>query len=76
MKKLQELTLLAVFTLIVAGTAVAGDIPIGKTPPPPDPTAVKTQNSVNTPGITQGPGLAASVTVVALNLLEDLFSVF
>lgn len=81
MKKIQQLSMVAVLTFMLATSAFAGDIPIGIAPPPPPgssspaPGQIETPGDAATPGITQTPGLA-SVEEVALNLLQSMLSVF
>lgn len=48
MKRLQELVLASVVTLVLATATFAGEIPTGgKTPPPPPPSSTAGENAVN-----------------------------
>jgi hypothetical protein len=73
MKKLQRLTMTVVLTLMLAASAFAGDIWLGKAQPPPPPGEIWTSTSAEP----QGPGPASdSVEGIALNLLQSILSVF
>ena len=80
MKKLRQLSLATALTFMVATGALAGTIDTPAVPPPPPPdssSSVATHGDMETPGVTQGPGLASdSVTEVALSLLQSVLSVF
>jgi hypothetical protein len=82
MKKLKQLSLATALTFMLATGAFAGtiDTPAVQPPPPPPPdssSSVATPGDMETPGVTQGPGLASdSVTEVALSLLQSVLSVF
>jgi hypothetical protein len=82
MKKLKQLTSAVALILVFTVTAFAGIIETPAVPPPPPPppessSSVAAPGGMETPGVTQGPGLASdSVTEVALSLLQSVLSVF
>ncbi len=81
MKKLKQLTSAVALILVFTVTAFAGIIETPAVPPPPPPpdssSSIATPGDMETPGVTQGPGLASdSVTEVALSLLQSVLSVF
>jgi len=80
MKKLKQLSLATALTLMLVTGALAGTIDTPAVPPPPPPdssSSIATPGDMDTPGVTQGPGLASdSVTEVALSLLQSVLSVF
>ena len=80
MKKLKQLTSAVALILVFTVTAFAGIIETPVVPPPPPPdssSSIATPGDMETPGVTQGPGLASdSVTEVALSLLQSVLSVF
>ena len=80
MKKLKQLSLATALTFILASYAFGGIIDCPAVPPPPPPdssSSIATPGDMETPGVTQGPGLASdSVTEVALSLLQSVLSVF
>ena len=81
MKKLKQLSLATALTFMLATYAFGGIIDTPAVPPPPPPPPDSSSSMVpgdmETPGVTQGPGLASdSVTEVALSLLQSVLSVF
>jgi len=80
MKKLKQLSLATTLTFMLATCSLGGIIeaPVAPPPPPPDSSSsTATPGDMETPGLTQGPGLASdSVTEVALSLLQSVLSVF
>lgn len=71
MKKLRQLCMASVFTLVLTTATFAGDISTpGKTPPPPD-ASTTTQGDIQT-----GYEIQDSVADIALNLLQTMLSVF
>lgn len=75
MRKLQQLSMAAVLTLMLATGALAG---IMETPPAPDAQPATAPGIMETPPSTQqDSGVPSeSVTVVALNLLQSALSMF
>ncbi len=80
MKKLKQLSLATALMFMLATGAFAGTIDCPAVPPSPPPdssSSIATPGDMETPGVTQGPGLASdSVTEVALSLLQSVLSVF
>ncbi len=81
MKKLKQLSLATALTFMLAKCAFGGIIDTPAVPPPPPPdsssSSIAAPGDMETPGVTQGPGLASdSVTEVALSLLQSVLSVF
>ena len=84
MKKLKQLSMAVLLTLILAMSALAGEIGMPVAPPPPPDSAsattpgqMETPGEIPIPGATQGPGVASySATEVALDLLRSVLSVF
>ena len=81
MKKLQQLCVVAVFTLVLTTTTMAGDIQTGGTPQPPPPGAW----SEIAPGDIQTPGRSVQnlqatsdpvVADIALGLLQTVLAMF
>ena len=76
MKKLERLSMAVALTIMLAGSALAGDIDIPAPPPPPSASAT-TPGDIETPRETQNPNvLSDSATEAALNLLQSMLSVF
>lgn len=73
MKNLQRFTMAVALALLLAASTSAGDIWIGKAPPPPPsgdipiPTSAETQRAAPA---------SDSVEGIALNLLQSILSVF
>ncbi len=79
MKKLQQLCMAGVFTLVLTTTAFAGDSHthgLTQPPPPPDESSATTPGDVHTGGIQSPQALSDSVTDVAVNLLQTLLAMF
>ena len=80
MKNLQQLCVVAVFTLVLTTTTFAGDIHTGGAPQPPPPaqSALITSGDIETPGpYVQNPQAASdSVADIALNLLQTVLAMF
>lgn len=81
MKKLQQLCMAGVFTLVLTTATFAGDIHTGgiTQPPPPPPAAssATTPGGIETgPGVQNPEGISDSVADIALNLLQAMLSVF
>lgn len=73
MKNLQRFTMAVVLALMLTASTSAGDIWIGKAPPPPPSSDIPTPTSAET----QSPVPASdSVEGIALNLLQSILSVF
>jgi hypothetical protein len=78
MKKIQQLGMAAVVTLVFTASAFAGDITTGLAPPSP-PQASATTGEIPIPvagDISVDSVLPDSVATVALNLLQTMLSVF
>lgn len=81
MEKLQRLSMTLIFTLVLATSAAAGEIPIDKTPPPPPPASAMAapgeipidERSSTSEGDSFG---STSLTDVTLSLLQIMLSVF
>src|SRR6267142_962170 len=81
MKKLQQLCVAGVFTLVLTTATFAGDIHTGgitqPPPPPPDALSATTSGDIQTLGVIQNPeAISDSVGEIALNLLQTMLSVF
>ena len=81
MKKLQRLPMAVVLTLMLAASAFAGDIWTGIAPPPPPPGDIWTPKTLSPPpdsplATTVECAPSDSAIGVALNLLQDVLSVF
>ncbi len=80
MKKLQQLCMAGVFTLVLTTATFAGDIstPGITQPPPPGESSTIAPGDIATPGRgTQNPqAMSVSVADIALNLLQTMLSVF
>ena len=75
MKKLERLSMAVALTIMLAGSAFAGDIYIPA--PPPDSSSATMPGDIETPRETQNPNvLSDSATEAALNLLQSMLSVF
>ena len=75
MKRLQELVLASVVTLVLATTTFAGEIPTGgKTPPPPPPSSTAGENAID-PSDTQSDEYQLLEEIVP-DLLLVMLSVF
>ena len=79
MKKLQQLCIAGVFTLMLTTATFAGDIATGgiaQPPPPPDQSSATTPGDISTPGIQSPQAMSDSVSDIALSLLQTMLSVF
>ena len=78
MKNLNHFLSAAVLTLLLTGSALAGDIEIGKAPPPPPSSSVAAASGeIPNPGDVHVPGAPSdSVAEVALDLLLSVMSAF
>ncbi|MFN2493536.1 MAG: hypothetical protein ABR501_11720 [Pyrinomonadaceae bacterium] len=79
MKKLQQLCMAGVLTLMLTTATFAGDISTGgiaQPPPPPDQSSETTPGDISTPGIQTPQATSDSVADIALNLLQTMLSVF
>jgi hypothetical protein len=78
MKKLQQLCMAGVFTLVLTMTAFAGHIQTpGVMQPPPDESSPTTLGDTETgPGVQNPEAISDSVTDIALDLLQTMLSVF
>jgi len=81
MKKLQQLCMAGVFTLVLTTATFAGDIQTpGITqppPPPPDGLSAITPGDIETgPGVQNSQATSDSVTDIALNLLQTMLALF
>lgn len=80
MKKLQQLCMAGVFTLVLTTATFAGEISTpGLTPPPPPPPdelSATTPGDIATGGLQNSGAISDSVADIALNLLQTMLSVF
>ena len=80
MKKLQQLCMAGVFTLVLTTATFAGDIATGISqppPPPPNESSAITPGGIETgQGIQNPQAISDSVADIALNLLQTMLSVF
>ena len=78
MKKLRQLCMSGVFTLVLTTATFAGDIHTGGIAPPPsaDESSATTQGDIATGGLQSPQGTSDSVADIALNLLQTMLSVF
>jgi hypothetical protein len=81
MKRLQQLNIAVVLSLLFSVATFAGEIGMPKAPPPPPPGSSSTTTPgdiwIDTSAATQGPALASdSAEGIALNLLQSILSVF
>ena len=79
MKKLQQLCMAGVFTLMLTTATFAGDIAtpgITQPPPPSDESSATTPGDIHTPGIQSPQAMSDSVADIVLNLLQTMLSVF
>ena len=78
MKKLQQLCMAGVFTLVLTTATFAGDISTPGSPQPPPPSASSTlaPGDIETPGIQNPQATSDSVADFALNLLQTMLSLF
>ena len=78
MKKLQNLCVAGVFTLVLTTATFAGDIhtPGSPEPPPPAGSSATTPGDIATGGIQNPQATSDSVVDIALNLLQTMLSVF
>lgn len=80
MKKLKQLSMAVVVTLMLGVPAFAGEIEIGKTsspPPPADSSSTTTPGEIQIPGNTGAPTASSdSMTELAMNLLQTVLSIF
>jgi hypothetical protein len=79
MIKLKHLGAASLLTVLLVLSTSAGEIQLGVASPlpSPPPAVSSTPGEIQLPGSMQGPGSAgASVTDVALNLLQELLLVF
>ena len=78
MKKLQQLCMAGVFTLVLTTATFAGDISTGgfTQPPPPPASSATTPGDIQTGGIQSPQAISDSVTDIALNLLQTMLAMF
>lgn len=78
MKKLQQLCIAGVFTLVLTTATYAGDIATGGSPQPPPPSRSPsiTQGQIDSVGNENAQVMSDSVADIALNLLQTMLSVF
>ena len=78
MKKLKQLCMANLFTLVLTTATFAGDIQTGGTPQPPPPAASSTSapGDISTGGIQMPITINDSVADIALNLLQTMLAVF
>jgi hypothetical protein len=78
MKKLQQLCMAGVFTLVLTTATFAGDIATGGfTQPPPDESSPTTLGGIETGlGVQNPEAISDSVADIALDLLQIMLSVF
>jgi hypothetical protein len=78
MKKLQNLCVAGVFTLVLTTATFAGDIHTGgiPQPPPPNQSSATTLGDIATPGIQNPQAMSDSVADIALNLLQTMLAMF
>jgi hypothetical protein len=78
MKKLQQLCMAGVFTLVLTTATFAGEIHTGgiPQPPPPNQSSATAPGEIATGGIQSPQAMSDSVADIALNLLQTMLSVF
>lgn len=78
MRKLQQLCMAGVFTLVLTTASFAGEIATGGlTQPPPDESSPTTLGGTQTgPGVQDPEAISDPVADIALNLLQTMLSVF
>ena len=79
MKKLQQLCMAGVFTLVLTTATFAGDIATGgftQPPPPPPASSATTPGDIQTGGIQSTQAISDSVVEIALNLLQTMLALF
>jgi hypothetical protein len=78
MKKLQQLCIAGVFTLVFTTATLAGDIHTGGAPqlPPPNQSSATRPGNTETPGLQNSQAMSDSVADVVLNLLQTMLSAF
>lgn len=80
MKKLQQLCVASMFTLVLTTATFAGDISTGgiPQPPPPGASSALAPGDIDTPGrgVQNPQAKSDSVTDLALNLLQTMLSMF
>ena len=79
MKKLQQLCIAGVFTLVLTTATFAGDIETGGSPQPPSPpngSSAITPGDIHTGGKQCPQAISDSVADIALNRLQTMLSVF
>ena len=79
MKKLRQLCVAAMFTLVLTTATFAGDIATGgfTQPSPPPASSSSTSGSIETrSGVENPQDISDSVADLALNLLQTMLSVF
>jgi len=79
MKKLQQISMAAVLTLMLATGVFAGIIETPATPPPPPPPdalSATSSGDIATGGLQNPQAMSDSVADIALNLLHTMMSVF
>jgi hypothetical protein len=77
MRKLQQLSMAVVLTLMLATGALAGIIQTPAAPPPPDPPSATAPGIIHTPSDQQNSAAPSEAFAEAtLNLLQSLLSVF
>jgi hypothetical protein len=78
MKKVQQLCMAGVFTLVLTTATFGGEIATGGAPqpPPPNQSSATTPGEISTPGIQSPQATSDSVADIALNLLQTMLSMF
>ena len=79
MKRLKQVCMAVVLTLLLSVLAIAGDIQIGAPSPPPNSATSSATNpgDIQIPGEIEIPGAPSDpITEVALNLLQTVLSIF
>lgn len=78
MKKLQQLCMAVMLTLVLTTATFAGEIATGgRTQPlPPNQPSATAPGEISTPGIQSPQAMSDSVANIALNLLQTMLSVF
>ena len=80
MKPLRQLCAIAVLTLVLASSAIAGDMQCGLVPPPPDPPAPMMSEmpaeGTLTIGTTSADGSIDPLTELTLSFLQSVLSLF
>lgn len=78
MKKLQQLCIAALLTLVLTTVALAGDIHTGGAPepPPPNQPSATMPGEIETPGLKNSQATSDSVADFGLDLLQIMLSAF